>query len=507
MKLVYPLQAKLAHWLPALVISLLLNATISAQSQTVSGKVVAAENNTPLAGVTILVKGVGTGEVTDFDGNFSMTLSSFPATLVFSYIGFKTQEIEVSGPSQLDVALQQDNFSLDEVVVVGYGEQSRATLTSSVSKLDERVIENTVFGNAASALQGTVSGVRVQTLSGQPGSSPRVIIRGGASINNPNGAEPLYIVDGVIRDGLEGFNTADIESIQVLKDAAATAIYGSRAANGVVIVTLKKGRSGKTVVSYNYNHGFSQLREKYDVLNARDYIYYNRLGVAATGEKHPERLSRLDGAFGEGTANDLTNRTAFTTMFLSPDNEYKLNEGWESMPDPLDPSKTIIFKGTDWQDVLFRTGITKDHYLNFSGGAEKATFNIGVGYTDIEGIAINTDFTRWSANFNGRLEVRPNIYVFGGLNYSRESDNTVYSENNFFERAIITPPTAKYQYEDGTLAPGLNRSLGNPAYHLSRVQGANEDNRITLTGGINWEILPNLVFEPTASVFYRVSRC
>ena len=194
-------------------------------------------------------------------------------------------------------------------------------------------------------------------------------------------------------------------------------------------------------------------------------------------------------------------------MFLSPENEYKLNEGWESMPDPLDPSKTIIFKGTDWQDVLFRTGITKDHYLNFSGGADKATFNIGVGYTDIEGIAINTDFTRWSANFNGRLEVRPNMYVFGGLNYSREADNTVYSENNLFERAIITPPTAKYQYEDGTLAPGLNRSLGNPAYHLSRVQGNNEDNRITLTGGINWEILPNLIFEPTASIFYRSCRC
>ena len=292
MKSVYLKEVKQAHWLLTLVISLLFQATLSAQSQTVSGKVISSENNTPLAGVTILIKGEGTGEVTDFDGNFSMAVSSFPSTLVFSYIGFKTQEIEVSGQSQLDVALDVDNVSLDEIVVVGYGEQSRATLTSSVSKLDERVIENTVFGNAASALQGTVSGVRVQTLSGQPGSSPRVIIRGGASINNPNGAQPLYIVDGVIRDGLEGFNTADIESIQVLKDAAATAIYGSRAANGVVIVTLKKGRSGKTVVSYNYNHGFSQLREKYDVLNARDFIYYNRLGVAATGEKHPERLSR-----------------------------------------------------------------------------------------------------------------------------------------------------------------------------------------------------------------------
>lgn len=179
-------------------------------------------------------------------------------------------------------------------------------------------------------------------MSGQPGASPRIIVRGGTSINNPNGAEPLYVVDGVIRDDIQGINPMDIESMQVLKDAASTAIYGARASNGVVILTTKSGKAGDTKVTYRYTIGASQLREKYDLLSARDYIYYSRLGVAATGIKSPSRLAQLDGAFGYGIGNDLTNNTAYTTQYLTPENEYKLSEGWQSMPDPVDPSKTII---------------------------------------------------------------------------------------------------------------------------------------------------------------------
>src|SRR5690606_15922531 len=218
-------------------------------------------NGEPLIGVNVLVKGSGIGTSTDFEGRFSLDDVAEDAILVISYIGFQTQEVPVEGQTVLTIVLEEDTQMLDEVVVIGYGEQSRETLTSAVSKLDNKVIENTVFGDAASALQGTVSGVRVQSTSGQPGASPRVIVRGGTSINNPNGAEPLYVVDGVIRDNLDGVNTADIASMQVLKDAAATAIYGARASNGVVIVSLKKGAAGKSVISYNYSLGLSELRE------------------------------------------------------------------------------------------------------------------------------------------------------------------------------------------------------------------------------------------------------
>jgi len=174
------------------------------------------------------------------------------------------------------------------------------------------------------------------------------------------------------------------------------------------------------------------------------------------------------------------------------------------MPDPLDPSKTIIFDDVDWQDVLFQTGITHDHYLNFSGGTSKATFNLGVGYAKINGIALNTDYQRWSANLNGRVELRSNLHAFGSLNFSRFSDNEVFNVNQLFERALALPNTAKYQFEDGTLAPGFNRSLGNPAYHLNRSRNNNQDNLMTVSGGLTWEILPDLIFEPTASLYYRV---
>ena len=471
--------------------------------RTISGVVRTAEDNAALPFATVVVKEAVKGVNTDEQGRYSIEASE-GQSLIFSFVGYQSKEVPVGSQSRIDVALSADPTTLNEAVVVGYGTQSRATLTTAITKLDPKVLENTTFANAASALQGTVSGVRVQTVTGQPGASPRVIVRGGASINNPNGATPLYVIDGVLRYDMNGINPLDIESMQVLKDAAATAIYGSRAANGVVIVSLKKGAAGKTRVNYSYSLGFTNLREKYDVLNARDYVYYGRLSVAAIGEKHPERLSWLNASHGQGIGNDLTNNTGFTTQYLTPENEYKLKEGWESIPDPLDPSKTIIFANTDWQDVLFRTGVTHENYLSFAGGNEKATFNLGAGYTTIDGIAIKTNYKRFTTNFNGRLQVNSKVNVYAGLNFSRFGDNVVYSENQLFERSIATPPTAKYRYEDGSLAPGFNRSLGNPEYHLGRQRNNNEANQFTLSGGLQWELAPNLVFEPSASLYYTV---
>lgn len=497
------------HWWQYVFIMLLL-VTFSAerawaQTQTVTGTVYSKEDGATIPGVNIINVGTASGTVTDMDGKFSINISGNNTVLKFSAIGFQAQELTLGNQTNIEVTLETALGALDEIVVVGYGEQSREKLTSAVSTLDTKVLENAPLGNAASALQGTVSGVRVQTLSGQPGASPRIIVRGGTSINNPNGAEPLYVVDGVIRDDIQGINPMDIESMQVLKDAASTAIYGARASNGVVILTTKSGKAGDTKVTYRYTIGASQLRKKYDLLSARDYIYYSRLGLAATGIKSPFRLAQLDGAFGYGIGNDLSNNTAYTTQYLTPENEYKLSEGWQSMPDPVDPSKTIIFDEVDWQDVLFRTAMTQDHYLNLSGGTEKATFNLGVGYSDMDGIAITTNYKRFTANMNGRLQVSDKLFVFAGLNFTRSTDNLVYSENNLFERSIATPPTAKYAFEDGTLSPGVNRSLGNPIYHLNRSNNDNTLTLLTLSGGANWELAPGLSFEPSASLFTRTN--
>ncbi|WP_226332645.1 SusC/RagA family TonB-linked outer membrane protein [Echinicola marina] len=474
---------------------------VMAQEINIKGTVIDANTGESIPGVNILVEGSTKGTVSDLDGNFDITADK-GQVLVFSYIGYVSQNITIANETTLTVSMETDSKQLEEVLVIGYGEQSRETLTSSVAKLDKKVLENVPFANAASALQGTVSGVRVQTTTGQPGAAPRIIVRGGTSINNPDGATPLYIIDGVIRNGMTDLNPDDIESLQVLKDAAATAIYGARGSNGVVIITTKTGKVGKTSVTYRYNISASEMWNRYDMASARDYIYFNRKGVLATAEKHPEHLFRLDLASGFGVGNDLSNNTAFTPQYLTAENEYKLNEGWQQMPDPVDPSKTIIFAETDWQDVLFQTAISQNHYINVSGGSEKARFDLGVGYLDNEGVAINTDFKRFTTRMNGDIQVNDKLGVYGRLNFSSSSDNQVYSENQLFQRALGLPPTTKLYYEDGSLAPGRNRSMGNPMYHLNRRKALNVTNRATLSGGANWEIFKDFTFEPMASLYF-----
>jgi len=498
MQLNYPLIRWLA--LGGSLLAALVSTNALAQQQTIRGVVTSAQEKTPLPFVTVAIRQTQQGVTTNSEGRYE--IKALPGqVLVFSYIGYQGQEVPVGNQTQLNVELQQTATTLNDIVVVGYGEQSRTTLTTAISKLDPAVLKNVPFANPATALQGTVSGVRVQTTSGQPGAAPRVIVRGGASINNPNGATPLYIVDGVIRADLNDINPDNIASMQVLKDAAATSIYGARGANGVVIATTKTGTTGKAQISYRYNLGFSDANRQYDLGSARDFIYFNRLGIAATGQANPLQLSRLNLATGSGTGNNLTNRTPFTTMFLTPDNQYKLQEGWQSMPDPLDPTKAIIFQDTNWQDVLFRTGVTQNHYLSYSAGTEKARFNTGIGYLTDKGVAINTDYKRLNIDMSGDVKIRDNITAFSRVNFSNAQDNQVFNTNQIFERSLGLAPTAKLYYEDGTLAPGQNRGLGNPLYHLDRFQTLNNQNRLTLTAGGAWAILPDLVFEPSASLY------
>ncbi|MDR8390773.1 TonB-dependent receptor [Aliifodinibius sp. S!AR15-10] len=467
---------------------------------TVTGTVTVEESGETLPGVNVVIKGTTQGTATDRNGQYEIAVSEND-TLVYSAIGFASREIPVMGRAVIDVAMVSSTAQLDEMVVIGYGEQSRATLTTSVTKMDTSVLNNVPFTNVASALQGSVSGLRVQTTTGQPGASPQIVLRGGTSISNPDGATPLYIVDGVKRNNLNDLNPNNIESIQVLKDAASTAIYGARASNGVVIVETKSGQRGKTQINYQSSMQMSQLGDFYDLGTAREYIKYARLGMAATGEKHPGFTSRLDLPIGFGTGNDLTKNTAFTPQYLTPQNEHKLDEGWESMPDPLDPSKTIIYKGTNWQDKLFRTGLTTNHYLSASGGSENATYRVGLGYLDSEGAAIETGYQRLSVDVSGDVQVRDNLNVSGNVNFTNSSDNQVFNTNWIFQRALGLPPTAKFEYEDGTLAPGQNRSIGNPVYHLNQSLAENNLNRITLGVNATWEIIDNLTFEPSASLY------
>ncbi|WGQ10604.1 TonB-dependent receptor [Pedobacter gandavensis] len=484
-----------------LTFSMLLFASFSFSQVKLKGRVT-DEQKLGIPGVIVKEKGTTNLTSTDTNGDFSIAVSSDQSKLTFNYIGKKMQELIVGSQRVFNVTLEEESRAMDEVLVIGYGTQSREKITTSVSKLDMKVLENVPLANVASALQGTLPGVRVQSTSGQPGAAPRVIIRGGTSINNPNGAAPLYIVDGIIRSDINNLNSNDIESLQVLKDAASTAIYGSRGANGVVLVTTKSGKAGAVQINYGYDLGISTLQKKYSMLNARDFIYYQRLGIAARAAQDPSQLVKLGLATSGGAGNDLTNKTAYTTQYLTAANGYKLNEGWESMVDPTDPARTIIFKNTDFQDVLFSTGKTNNHNLSVSGGSEKAKFNLGLGYLDNEGIAISTDYKRLTLNMNGELQATDNLSVFGRVLYSNMRNTQVFGkESDMFGRSLALAPTAKFTYEDGSLAPGLGATIGNPLYYESTIDAKNSTDNLSLSVGGKWTITKDLNFTPQVSIY------
>lgn len=486
----------------SLLLLLLFNVAL-AQSQTkVTGKVT-NENGEGLPGATVRIKGTTTATQTEDDGSFTITVNNLNAVLEVSFVGLETKEIALGGKATVAVTLSGTKAgALSEVVVVGYGTQSRGALTTAVSKLDTKVLENVPFPNVASAMQGALSGVRVQSTSGQPGAAPRVIVRGGTSINNPDGAAPLYIVDGIIRTDLNNLASEDIESLQVLKDAASTAIYGARGSNGVVIVTTRSGKAGRTRITYSFDHTTSKVGKMYDLVNATQYLQLNRYGLANRGAKFPNELSRLTLPMGYGIGNDLTNSTAFTTQFLTPDNEHKLQEGWLSMPDPADPSKTIIYQDNDFQALNYQTGLSQNHHLTVSGGTDKATFHAGVGYLDNVGTVITTGYKRLSFDLNGELKVRDNLKVFGRVMYSNsKQNNSPFNTATTFYRSAGLAPTGKVYFEDGTIAPGTNSGIGNPLYQMSTMINKNSLDNLTIALGGSWEILPGLSFNPQVSLF------
>lgn len=459
------------------------------------------QNNIPLAGVSVMIQGKQASTSTDQEGNFKITADSADV-LVFRYMGMTAQEVPIHNQTSFDIVLEESDENIDEVVVVGYGTQSKSTLTTSIAKLDTKVLESSPYANAASSLQGALSGVQVQSTSGQPGASPRIIVRGGTSIDNPNGAAPLYIIDGINRENMNDLNPEDIESLQVLKDAASTAIYGARASNGVVIITTKTGKAGAVKINYSYDGIISNAGKLYELANAEEYIYFNRIGTKDIADiMNPGAINRLNLPIGYGVGNDLTNNTAYSTQYLTEENKYKLDEGWKRMQDPIDPSKTIIFEDNDWQDYIYRTGQSHDHYISVNGGGEKAVFNAGLGYMTNQGTVITTKYDRLTFNANGEVTLRDNLKVNARTMYTRSTNNEVYGMAHIFYRSAGLPPTAKYQFEDGTLAPGQSRSIGNPVYFLNNDVRDNSIENLTMSLGGEWTIVDGLKFVPQISLY------
>lgn len=479
------------------------------QEKTITGTVVSAGDGLPLLGATVIVKGTTTGVSTDFDGNYTIKANTGDV-LVFSYVGYASNEVTIGNETVINVSLSEDAAILDEIVITGYGKQTRAKLTTSVSKIDTRILETSTRSNAATALQGTIAGLRVTNTTGQPGATPQIVLRGGTNFDGTG--SPLILIDG-IPGSFYALNSDDIESIEVLKDAAATAIYGARSANGVILVTTKTGKVGKSSINYRYKYSSNNERDDQKYIGAEDHINYNRQSIAWFRE-----VSGNAGAFGAflngnhsaATGNNSTN-DPFTTQLLTPANQYLLSQpGWRSIPDILNPAQEILFFDNQGVgDRIYQNSETKDHYLSFDGGNEKGTYYLGLGLLDNDGLILGSGFKRYSGKFSGSYQVTDKIRVNSNILYSHSnlslsplgSDNTVFRR---FQGQASTQRTFDSN-PDGTwsdqYAVGQNQGFGNPLYYQDRFVRKNLEQRLAASVGISWDIIDDLTLSVTGSHF------
>lgn len=482
------------------------------QTITVSGRVI-DETEAPVLGATVLIKGQTRGVVTDREGRF--TIKTEPtSTLVISFIGMTTKEVAVNSRTNLSVKLTSTSVNVSDIVVIGYGTQSRATVTTSISKITGDDMATIPSGSPLVNIQGKIPGVDIRINSGQPGATPAITIRGGTSIAGNNSSiptsNPLYIIDGVIRPNMSDINSNDIASIEVLKDAASTAVYGSRAANGIVIVTTKSGKKGTSQVNFKYTLSVETQPALHPLASARDALWAERNSLANYFCADPGKQSAmLNGSYSMGTNNPRNSlvTTAFLDDYITKygqayTEDLLANQHWETMIDPANPSKMLLFKDTDFQDELFQTAISHDCGINFSGGNDNATYYASFGYLTQEGIVIGSNYSRWNALLNGSYKIRPNLTVSGKFDYTQRKTTGVGNVENVMARGMLMPRTMRLYYEDGLPAPGeMSTSFRSRRHQIYYQEQYNQVGRMNMNFELDWEIIKGLHLRPTFSFY------
>lgn len=395
------------------------------QSKKITGTV--SDELGPIVGANVLEKGTTNGMITDMDGNFSLEVKP-GATLVISFIGYVTQEIKITNQSKLTITLKEDSEVLDEVVVVGYGTMKKSDLSGASVSMSEEAMKGSIITNLDQSLQGRAAGVTAVTTSGAPGSSSSIRVRGQATINA--NAEPLYVIDGVIVQSqgqsgadyglgdalgngsvstispLSTINPADIVSMEILKDASATAIYGAQGANGVVLITTKRGKSGEAKFSYDGMFAVQRQTKRLDVMDLREYAeYYNDF---------------VD--MGEATASD----------YLS------------------DPS--ILGKGTNWQDAIFQTALQHQHQISAQGGSDKVQYYVSGSYMNQDGTIIGSSFERFSVrtNLDAQLKKWLKLGLSATWSNTDESLKLADSDEGLINYSLTTIPSIPIYNVDGS---------------------------------------------------------
>ncbi|WP_373517654.1 SusC/RagA family TonB-linked outer membrane protein, partial [Pricia sp.] len=448
--------------------------TVYGQDFVISGSVT-DQNGAPLPGASVVEKGTSNGSVSDFDGNFQITVGDGEAALIVSYIGYATLEIPVNGQTSLQISLQEDSAQLDEVVVVGYGQQKSEDLTGSVKVIGSEDFNKGVVNSPGQLLQGKISGVNVTAGSGEPGSAIDINIRG---VNTVRGSSnPLFVVDGVPLDGgdsgsegisglgatrsrspLNFLNPQDIESITVLKDASATAIYGTRASNGVVLIQTKKGKAGKPTLTFGTSVGLATVANKVDVLSASEYR---------------EQTARLAPIVGRdpGTYIDAANAN------------------------------------TNWQDEIYQTALTTNYNFSFSGGSEQTNYSVSLGYLDQEGLVRTTGHEKVNGRVNigtslleDRLKLQLNLTAADITDESQATGGSADSDGNLITSALRANPTAAPRDANGDVVTRTG-ATDNPVSFFDLYRDRAESKRLlanvtatlTLVEGLDYKI--NLAYE------------
>ena len=461
----------------------------SGRRLTVRGRITAGAGES-IVGATVMVKGTQTGVSSDVEGNYEIVVPGPGSVLVFNYLGYQPQEIAVGNRTQIDVRLAEDNNVLDDVVVIGYGTQSRRTLTSAVSKVSGADLEGVPVNSIGDALKGKVPGVRVSTANNQPGSDPVFLIRGGSSINQSNA--PIIIVDGVRRE-MTGLNTNDIESIEILKDAASAGIYGASASNGVILVTTKKGNRAKgPQITFEAQAAWTSPATKFDLMDARDYVVTMRRALNdCPGYTYGQQV--LTGANSAGIGNG--DSSIWTTRYLQEGES--VPRGWSSVVDPVDPSKIIVFQDNDQQSQWFDDSYWMQYYLGVNGGSDKVTYAASASYMKDGGIGINTDFSRFTFHGNTSFKITKSLTAGTTFDYSETSGNEIPSSGigNYWTilgRGMFMPATHRDYLEDGQPGQGTNSTTISAAWFDRYYTNNYVTRRSTANFNLKWDIVDGL---------------
>lgn len=420
---------------------------VNAQSRTVSGTVVSVEDEQPVIGASVMVKGTTLGTITDVNGRFNISLPANSKTLVISYIGMKT--VELDAVNNMIVRLANEASELDEVLVVAYGTATKGSYTGSAAVMKSDKIEKRQVSNVSNALAGAVAGVQVQSANGQPGTSATIRVRGVGSINA--GMNPLYVVDGVPFDGdLSSLNTADIESMTVLKDAASTALYGARGANGIIMITTKKGAKGEASIKFDSKWGVnSRSIKNYDVMTSpQNYLETSYQAIYNAGIYNLNYTPAQANAYANTKITSGTEGGSGYKVYTVPAGELLIGTNGK-----LNPNATLGYSDAkyyytpdNWANETFSNNMRQEYNLSISGASDKSNYYMSFGYLDDKGVISGSGFNRLSGRFKGDYQVKEWLKVGANVNYN-------YSNSNYPGEQITTNSSGNAFFIANNVAP------------------------------------------------------